>query len=254
LNPHLTLTVRWMDDATQKIKAIDRTWTKWGPSDPTSPHWYGLDHLERLVGACVADDRDNGRDRTVRELVSQFRGLSGTAKQRQVLEATGLAREKLSALVTGNTLHDGKVQSLLTAMQANSKRIKPADLGVIGRDNLMAKAASVGCEMKSFDYRKVAAETDDGLPFVLETAFGWLGEEAPPKRRMVLGVNWSPALGNPFRQLGTLGKSLDSVLEQQRVGRDEPVILLLHVACPRVEYTDRGKSAVVIHGGDNGSE
>ena len=26
----------------------------------------------------------------------------------------------------------------------------------------------------------------------------------------------------------------------------EPVILVLHMACPRVEYTDRGKSSVVI--------
>ncbi len=28
--------------------------------------------------------------------------------------------------------------------------------------------------------------------------------------------------------------------------RDEPVILVLHMACPRVEYLDRGKSSVVI--------
>jgi hypothetical protein len=30
------------------------------------------------------------------------------------------------------------------------------------------------------------------------------------------------------------------------VGRQEPVVALLHVACPRVKYTDRGKSAVVV--------
>ncbi len=33
---------------------------------------------------------------------------------------------------------------------------------------------------------------------------------------------------------------------KQRADRDEPVILVLHMACPRVEYTDRGKSAVVV--------
>jgi DNA topoisomerase VI subunit B len=36
------------------------------------------------------------------------------------------------------------------------------------------------------------------------------------------------------------------VLSQQRADRDEPVVVLLHLACPRVEYTDRGKSAVVV--------
>ena len=43
-----------------------------------------------------------------------------------------------------------------------------------------------------------------------------------------------------------LQDSLDSILEQQRAGDDQPVVLLLHMACPRVQYTDRGKSAVVI--------
>ena len=41
--------------------------------------------------------------------------------------------------------------------------------------------------------------------------------------------------------------SLDTILSrQQRVDSDEPVIFVLHAACPRVEYLDRGKSAVVV--------
>ncbi len=103
--------------------------------------------------------------------------------------------------------------------------------------------------MKSFDYRKVAGQTDEGLPFVLETAFGWC--EKLSERRMVLGVNWSPGILNPFRQLGSMRQSLDSILEQQRVGRHEPVVFLLHCACPRVQYTDRGKSSVVVGGGES---
>ena len=70
--------------------------------------------------------------------------------------------------------------------------------------------------------------------------------DAEDERRLVTGVNWSPGIINPFRQLGSYGESLDSILQQQRVGRDEPVIFVLHVACPRVEYLDRGKSAVVV--------
>ena len=59
-------------------------------------------------------------------------------------------------------------------------------------------------------------------------------------------LNWSPGIINPFRELGSFGRSLDTILAQQRAGRDEPVILALHMVCPRVEYTDRGKSAVVV--------
>jgi len=36
------------------------------------------------------------------------------------------------------------------------------------------------------------------------------------------------------------------VLAAQRAGRDEPVVFILHFACPRAAYTDRGKSAVVL--------
>lgn len=45
-----------------------------------------------------------------------------------------------------------------------------------------------------------------------------------------------------------MGRSLDEVLEDKRVSRGDPIALVLHMACPRIEYTDRGKSAVVIEG------
>jgi hypothetical protein len=60
----------------------------------------------------------------------------------------------------------------------------------------------------------------------------------------VTGVNWSPGIGNPFRAMGKYGQSLDTLLQQQRI--DDDCVLALHLACPRVAYTDRGKSAVVI--------
>ena len=85
---------------------------------------------------------------------------------------------------------------------------------------------------------------NDGLPWGVETAFGWC--PAVERRHIVVGINWSVALGNPFRSLGTWGPSLDSILTQQRAGRDEPIVFVLHFACPRIDYTDRGKSAAVI--------
>ncbi len=242
LNPHLTISVEWSGDR-HTIEATDPDWKKWGPSDPTSPHWYAPQHLERLIAGYIAHDEDNGRERTVRELVSEFRGLSGSAKQKKVLDATGLHREPLSRLVTENGVDSDIVVKLLTAMQVHSKPVKPSALGIIGKGHLRQRFETTGCEMESFDYRKVT-DTTDGVPWVVETAFGWCPNAG--SRRLVTGVNWSPGIINPFRELGRLGQSLDTILSQQRADRDEPIILVLHMACPRVEYTDRGKSAVVI--------
>jgi DNA topoisomerase VI subunit B len=242
INPHLTMSVDWFGEQTV-IEATDPQWPKWNPSDPTSPHWYGSDQLERLIAAYVAHDADHGRERTVRELIAEFRGLSGSAKQKLVLEATGLAREPLSRLVNGNGFDRETVDRLLSAMKANSKPVKPAALGIIGKEHFRTRFAAAGCEMESFDYRKVA-DTSDGVPWVVETAFGWCPQAST--RRLITGVNWSPGIVNPFRELGRFGQSLDTVLGRQRADRDEPVILVLHMACPRVEYTDRGKSAVVV--------
>jgi hypothetical protein len=58
-------------------------------------------------------------------------------------------------------------------------------------------------------------------------------------------VNWSAAWVNPFRQLGGYGNSLDSIMESRRFSRHQPIVLLVHVAHPRVQYSDRGKSTVV---------
>jgi hypothetical protein len=83
---------------------------------------------------------------------------------------------------------------------------------------------------------------------VVEVAFAWC--PVLEERRLVSGVNWSPGIANPFKRLGKVGLSLDSVLEQQRAGREEPVVMVLHLACPRVQYTDRGKAGVVVEEAD----
>jgi DNA topoisomerase VI subunit B len=79
LNPHLTLMVDWFGKRTTTA-ATTRKWAKWLPSEPTSAHWYGQEDFERLISAYVAHDQDRGADRSVRELVKEFRGLTGTAK------------------------------------------------------------------------------------------------------------------------------------------------------------------------------
>jgi DNA topoisomerase VI subunit B len=244
LNPHLTLTLDWFGRVS-RIDATAPAWKKWLPSNPTSPHWYTPEHFERLVSAYIAHDLDAESSRTVRELVTEFRGLTATAKQKAVLNEIGLSRTGLVELAEGGALRSELVGRLLTAMKEQSRPVKPLDLGVIGKDHFAQRFEPLGCATESFDYKKVS-DTTDGVPWLIETAFGYCPKGK--SRRLVTGVNWSPGIVNPFRELGRFGQSLDSVLERQRAGRDEPIILVLHMACPRVEYTDRGKSAVVVGG------
>jgi DNA topoisomerase VI subunit B len=242
LNPHLTLAVDWFGHES-RITATNTEWSKWLPSVPTCPHWYPLDRFEHLVAAYLAHDEERGRERTVRELVAEFRGLTGTAKQKKVLNQTGLLRAGLCALRNGDGLDHERTAAVLNAMKQHTRPVKPSALGTIGREHLARRFEELGCEMKSFNYRKVSDE-DDGLPWQIETAFAWSPKAAI--RRLITGVNWSPGIVNPIRQLGRFGQSLDSLLEQQHAGPDEPIVFVLHVACPRVTYTDRGKSAIVL--------
>jgi DNA topoisomerase VI subunit B len=251
LNPHLTLR---MDCFRKKlfIRATSPQWKKWLPSDPTSPHWYTREHFERLVAAYIAYDADNGRNRTVRELVAEFCYLTGTAKRSAVLDAVNMQRTRLSDLADGDRLNTRLVRWLLEAMKEHSKPVKPRLLGVIGKEHLAARFAELGAEMGSFEYRKVESPPTEDIPEVIETAFAWRPRETT--RRLVTGVNWSPSLINPFRQLGPFG-SLDTLLSAAKAGPFEPVLVFVHVACPRVEFTDRGKSAVVTtFDSENGEE
>lgn len=246
LNPHLSLAVDWFGRRTT-TNATNQKWEKWLPSEPTSPHWYGPEEFERLVLAYIAHDRDQGADRSVRELVKEFRGLTGTAKQKAVLEETGLSRTNLSALANGDGLDRTTLAKLLAAIQKHSKPVKPAVLGIIGEAHIRRRMEEAGCQMETFKYKRVAQVDSDSLPMVIETAFGWRGDDCEDGRRIITGINWSPAISDPFRSFGSeYGDGLTALLERQRAGEEEPVIFLLHVAHPRVRYTDRGKSAVVM--------
>ncbi|MEX1228803.1 MAG: hypothetical protein WEB58_01105 [Planctomycetaceae bacterium] len=245
LNPHVSLQLNWFGERLLDVTATEPAWRKWNPSDPTSPHWYQPEHFTRLISAYLA--HGEGGQRTVRSLVSEFRGLATSAKQKAVLETTGLHRASLSSLVHADAtrLDDAVLARLLDAMKSESKPVKPAMLGLIGRDHLAAQFDALGCEMDSFHYQKAIGEKD-GLPWLFETAFAWC--PSAEQRRIITGINWSPCIQNPFRELGRWGQSLDTVLADQRATADEPVVLLLHLVCPRVTFADRGKSTIIMEG------
>ena len=114
---------------------------------------------------------------------------------------------------------------------------------MIGREHIERNFERLGIRPASFDYKRVESLGDDGLPQVTEVAFAARYEESQ-HRDLTTGVNWSAAWVNPFRTLGS-GYGLETVLSERRFGINEPIILLIHVAHPRVQYSDRRKSSVV---------
>lgn len=242
-NPHLSLTLNWFNERTT-WKATDATWNKWKPHKPTSSHWYELSHLERLFGAYITHDRDHESDRLVSDVVAEFDGLSGSQKRSKVLEDSACHRVKLSELVLGDRLDSARIERLLLAMQKHTRPVKAPRLGIIGEDHLRERLLGMGVVPDSFTYSRKVSK--DGLPWVLESAFGWKGDVSADWRSIISGANWSAAIRNPFRSFGATGQGLEAALTDMRASAHEPIVFVLHLAHPRVEYTDRGKSSLVV--------
>jgi hypothetical protein len=71
---------------------------------------------------------------------------------------------------------------------------------------------------------------------VVETAFAIRPDAAALSRR-IIGLNWSPIFKIPS---GAIGEAISSC----QVNSSDPVVLLVHTARPRFEFTDHGKGAL----------
>jgi hypothetical protein len=251
-NPHAEVRLEWFGERTTWPATVPG-WAKWKPGHPTSAHWYDRQRFERLIGAYVTHDRDAGRDRLVSELLADFDGLKGSARRTKVLDAAGMKRAKLSDLVAGHHLDPEKVAALLAAMQDATRPVTSKRLGMLGEEHLKARLLAMGALKESFQYKRILSR--DGLPGVLETAFGVFESglsrrgDATGRRKIFAGANWSAAIRNPFRSFGSTGEGLERMLAEMRVSSREPAVFVIHLAQPRLDYTDAGKSALVM-GGD----
>jgi DNA topoisomerase VI subunit B len=248
INPHLTLHVAWNGKVKLDFQATDPTWRKWLPSWPTSAHWYDLGRFRRYMAAHIAH---RGKI-TVREFISEFDGLSSTIKQKAVLAETDSSHTTLRKYFGVKKANTENIAKLLASIKAHTKPVKPATLGIIGRDHFYRRMEEAGGDPRTFTYNRALGITA-GIPHVSEFAFGLhreglLGMGDEPRRKVIRGVNWSAAINDPFRQIGQGGESLDSVLAAVKANTSQPIILALHVAKAHVAYTDRGKSAIVVEG------
>jgi DNA topoisomerase VI subunit B len=152
-NPHATIHLDWFGTRTTWM-ATDPNWPKWKPNRPTSPHWYELPHLERLIGAYITHDRDAGTDRLVSEFVAEFDGLTGSKKRSMVLGETGLHRARLSELVVNGRFNSDRIACLLASMQRHTRPVNPKLLGIIGEEHLRMRLLGLGVKPESFRYSR----------------------------------------------------------------------------------------------------
>jgi hypothetical protein len=224
-NPHVSFTFNG-----ERRAATNPAWRKWRTDAPPSAHWYRAGDLRALIAAHISD----GSDLLVRDFVADFDGFARSRARADVMTAAKLERAHLSDLKHNGDVDAKVVERLLAAMRAHSRPVIPNRLGVIGKDHLERYFDSLGA--KGFKYWKKTSIDDEGLPVVFETAFGVMSNAAAGSKR-VLGLNWSPIFKLPS---GEIGEAISS----QHVSQSDPVILLIHAARPRFDFTDHGKGSI----------
>jgi DNA topoisomerase VI subunit B len=249
-NPHLTLRGVWFGHEFINVIATDPNWEKWRPRNPTSPHWYDEARLQRYLAAHVTRDRDLGLDRTVREFIAEFRGLSGTAVQRKILAEVGCSHQSLAQFFGIDQVNRTGIAKLLAAMKRHCKPVAPKHLGIIGVEHLKQRFLAAGGNADTFKYQQRKGMTDEGIPYIVEFVFGLhqsgLSKDGVVSRKFVTGANWSVGISNPFRRFGSAGEGLESTLAKVRANASQPVICALHLASAFIQYADRGKSSIIL--------
>jgi DNA topoisomerase VI subunit B len=249
-NPHLTLRGTWHGQQFVKVAATNPNWEKWRPRNPTSVYWYDETRLQRYLAAHVSRDRDLGQHRTVRQFIAEFRGLSGTAIQRKVLEEVGCSHQSLAQFFGVDQVNRRGIARLLAAMRKHAKPVAPKHLGVIGSAHFRERFLAAGGNAETFKYEQRKGMTEAAIPYVVEFAFGLhqsgLTQGAAVSRKFITGANWSVGITNPFRAFGRTGEGLDTTLAKVRANANSPVICALHLASAYIQYADRGKSSIIL--------
>lgn len=231
-NPHVTLKVNKTE-----FPAVAPDWQHWRPDRPTAPHWYRPESFRDLILHLLNTERNGGKARSVNEFIREFYGLSSTVKAKAVAQAAGLTGAMLRDLVCNGDVSIVMSIALLTTMQQASRPVKPEALGVLGEIHFRTALGRYGATPDSAEYRRAMGDVG-GLPYVLEVFFA-VKTDASQGRTLRVGINFSPSLGHPFTPL-------DHALNEARCNRFDPVVVLVHITCPVIQFTDRGKSKAIL--------
>jgi hypothetical protein len=197
-----------------------------------------------LVAAYLAKDEQVSPHRLISDFIKEFRGFARSSARKPILEGLALDRKPLTIFATTNGVDRQQTDRLLKHLQNQSRATDPNKLGLLGKDRIGQRFAQSGYHLETFKYQCLIGGDRRGLPRIFETAFAYHPHH--DRRLLLAGINWSASLLNPFRQLGSRYTGLEGRLQEIRVGEREPIALLIHLAGPGIQYTDRGKSAVVV--------
>jgi len=211
-------------------------YTKFLPTEPTSPWWYTEDDMRKLVYGFISNDLD----KTLREFLMEFKGLSRATSK---ITALFPGAKRLSDLSRSN----GDLSHLLAAMQTHATEPKPSALRCLGKEHFQYFLGDDG-----FLYKKIASSYKHRgarIPYIIEAAASKYGEEYSD---LLVGVNHSVTYSNPFNtgvdfkvQKGNKewsGWGLNGLLNDLKVGSYDDFRIVLHLICPNIQYTDKSKS------------
>ena len=124
-------------------------------------------------------------------------------------------------------------------MQSRSAPVKPDMLGNVGEEHFRRRfEADYGVDLSYFHYKKAKGTTPDGLPFIVEAAFGKKRDDTEEP------TSPSASTGRPSSD-ANIGR-LENMLGRQRVDSFDQVVLAVHIVCPWIEFTDKGKRSVIL--------
>jgi Histidine kinase-, DNA gyrase B-, and HSP90-like ATPase len=183
-------------------KPLAEGFAKYTPGEPTSAHWYDEAALKTLVFSHIRHARaEGGQDLPLGKFVRQFKGLSSTAK----------AREVCSHFPEIDRLSDFEgrghgVALLLYWMKQHSKPPAHKALGRLGKDHIRARLEDFYGHVERYRYKHFAGYLPSGLPYTFEFAVAEVDELGD----LFVGVNFSPTLGDPLQDLRLKGKKYEA--------------------------------------------
>jgi DNA topoisomerase VI subunit B len=123
-NPHATVRIRETNRPPQgaqasevrkiyrRVVSFPEQWTKFLPTDHTSPWWYDQGALAKLIFAHLTSPGPDGDNLTLRDFVRQFKGTTGTARAKAVCDQLPHVKR-----LADFRQHEGDIGVLLRAMQ-----------------------------------------------------------------------------------------------------------------------------------------
>lgn len=244
VNPHATITVdnppySGGEHGPISYKPSDSGWSKWTPAMPSSPHWYDKAAFAALVYSHIREIRNTGVDVPLGGFISEFEGLSASAKQRQIRPVVpGVTH------LSGLEGRDDLIAALHDAMLDHAKLTASKRLGPVGKDHL-ERLLDARYGVRRCCWYKAGMVTDGGVPYLIEVAVA----DTVASGGVWFGCNHSPAFGDPLGRTPLSGRDIyvtgaASFLSQSGIDQEHRAAVV-HVICAAPQFVDKGKVALV---------